>query len=175
MTSEIPITTTSLLGDRIKPGSLSVEKANLSRYLTLSTWQYLVILGIAISGLAAFVNTYDAITGIDAKTQACEQTGDLGHQLNVKFIIVLVLSCIAVVLGIVLAWFFRAQVNQHRLMTLGITTGGIFGILYALSIKFVNTSNFVKLGISWASLLAFLLLGFFLHTGVKIPGITGSA
>lgn len=173
MSSEIPITkTTTILTERLKPGSYSVEKANVSRYFTLNAWQYLVILGIAVSGLAAFATTYDAITGIDTKMAVCEQTGDLKHQLNIKFIVILVLSCLAVVFGIIMAWFFRSQENQRRLLTLGITTSGILGILYALSIRFTSTSNLVKLGISWGSLLCFLLLGFFLHTGVKISGIT---
>ncbi len=104
MSSEIPITkTTTILTERLKPGSYSVEKANVSRYFTLNAWQYLVILGIAVSGLAAFATTYDAITGIDTKMEVCEQTGDLKHQLNIKFIVILVLSCLAVLFGIIMA------------------------------------------------------------------------
>ena len=44
------ITITSL-----KPASWAEEATNIKNYFTLNTWQLIVLLGIAISGLAAFV------------------------------------------------------------------------------------------------------------------------
>lgn len=165
--SDVPITksTASKLAERFKPGSFVTEKEHFTRYFNISGWQLIVIAGIAISGIAAFANTYDAITGVNKDLEQCEESSSIKSKLNAKFIVILVLSCLAVVGGILLAWFFRTQSNQKRLLTLGITSGGVLGILYALSIKFRNTTNLAKLGISWISLLAFLLLGFFISSG----------
>ena len=154
--------------ESLKPGSFDEESGHFKRLFTLSNWQYVVILGIAISGLAAFVNTYDAWSGINAKLAACTQDPVLKKELNTQFIVILVLSCLAVLLGIILAWIFRSKLNQRKIITLGITTAGVLGILYALSIKFQNTTNAAKLGVSWVSFLAFLILGYFISSNKKV-------
>ncbi|BCS83312.1 hypothetical protein QLL95_gp0811 [Cotonvirus japonicus] len=164
--TDVPVTkTTDIITERIKPGTFTSERGHFARYFNVSGWQMIVIAGIAISSIAAFATTYDAITGLDKKIESCEQTTEIKKQLNTKFIVILVLSCLAVVLGLLLAWFFRTQANQRRLLTLGITGGGLIGILYSLSLRFRNATNLVKLGISWVSLLAFVLLGFFISSG----------
>jgi uncharacterized membrane protein HdeD (DUF308 family) len=149
---------------RFKPESTEMEKTNFKKFFQLNSWQYLLIIAISISGLATFINTYDAWSNINSKLIACTQSDALQKELNTQFIVILVLACVAIVLGVLLAWFFRSQANQRRILTLGIITTGIFGILYALSIKFQNATNKWKLGISWAAFLFFLILGFFLST-----------
>ena len=161
---------TSGLKSRLMPESFGIEKENITKYFSLNSWQFLVVLGIAISGLAAFVNTYDAWSGINSKIQTCAQSDALQKELNTQFIIIMVISCLAIVLGIILFWLFRNQKNQRRLVTMGITTTGIFGIIYALSIKFQNATNKIKLGISWTSFIGFLILGFFISGGIKVFG-----
>jgi hypothetical protein len=153
---------------QLTPGTLAEEKANAHRFFTLNNWQYIVILGIAISGLAAFITTYNAVTKINKDLLTCENSVALKHALNTKFLIVLILSCIAVFIGILLAWLFRANANQRKLLTIGITTMGIFGILYAIGIKFRGTTNNLQLGISWITFLAFLILGFFFSSQDKL-------
>ncbi len=164
--SDVTVTpsATSKLTGILKPGSYEIEKGHFSRYFSLNWWQLIVVAGIAISGIAAIANTYDAITGVDKDIEGCENVSNLRKKLEAKFIIIIVLSCLAVVGGIILAWLLRSGTNQRKLLTMGLTTGGILGILYALTIRFRGTSNMVKLGISWVSLLAFVLLGFFINT-----------
>jgi len=152
--------------------SITNEAGAMKNYFTLQSWQLLVILGIALSGLSTFVTTYNAWSGINTNVQACAQSSLLQKKLKTKFIVILVLSCLAVVLGILLAWFLRRNPNPRKLFTLGITGVGVFGIIYAIALKFQNVTDKVKLGVSWASFVAFLLLGFFLsYGGVTVGGV----
>lgn len=148
---------------RWKGSTVEIERAK-SYFQGFSNWQVLVIIGIAISGLASFVNTYDAWSKINTQIQAALQTGTIQKELNTQFIVILVLSCLAIALGIVLAWLFRHATNPRRIVTLGIITAGIFGILYAVSMKFQTASTIYKLGASWGAFLAFIILGFVLSS-----------
>lgn len=162
--------------EMLKPTDINTEAGHIKRYVTsLSGPQLIIVLGIAISGLAAFINTYNAITKINAQIQQCTDSPQLRSALNKQFIVILVLSCFAVVLGIFLAWLFRKATNQRQLLTLGIIAIGIFGILYAISIKFQYVANDLKLGLSWVSLAAFIILGFFLSSKqitIKTPDVS---
>lgn len=166
MENTVEITPVTSWKKTFVPADWATEKKNFSRYFYgMNNWQFMVVLGIAISGLASFVNTYDAWSGINSQTQSCTQSSTLQKDLNIQFIVLIVLSCVAIILGILLAWVFRSQQNQRRLVTLGITTAGIFGILYALSIKFQNASNKIKLWTSWVCFAGFLIIGFLISTG----------
>ena len=148
----------------LKIGSLNTEKGNLGRMFTLTNWQYIVILGIALSGVTAFVNTYNTWSQINAKLEACENSKDMKKQLHIQFMIILVLSILALILGILLAWYFRTKTNQRQILTIGIMTTGIFGILYAISMKLRNLSNGIQLGISWIAFVGFLFLGYYISS-----------
>lgn len=150
---------------RFKPLSYNEELEHARKFFTLNTWQYLIILAIGISGTAAFVNTYDALSNINSKLIECTQSAALQKELNIQFIVILVLSCVAIVFGALLAWFFRAQENQRKLLTWGIISAGIFGIVYALSVRFQSATNKWKIIISWFAFLFFMALGYFLSTG----------
>lgn len=143
------------IADKFKPGSFSEEKKTISKYFDLSIWQILIIIGIAISLLAAFINTYNAVADLNT---ACVQTEALQKKLNTQFIVMVVLGSIALVVGIILSWLFRRGTGS-RLITLGLTASGIFAIIYGLTIRYANTSNNIKLGISWGALAAFVVLG----------------
>ena len=172
VTADIKQTTQTSWKENLTPGSFGEEAKNFKKYLSLDTWHYLVIIGIAVSGLAAFVSTYDAISGINNAVKICTESNVLKKEIDIKFIVLLVLSCFAVILGLVLAWFFRGQDNQRKLLTLAIMTTGIFGILYALTIKFHNASNTFKLFASWLTFLGFLVLGWFLSTKKNVKVVT---
>lgn len=150
--------------------SPKLELAAASRYLFTSPWQYLVILAIALSGLAAFVNTYNIITGIDKNLKACATTDPLRSELRLQFIIMIILSVLAVVFGIVMAFMLRHGENQRRILTMGIIFVGIFGIIYATSIRLSssNMSNVLKVGISWTTFFAFLIIGYFMGSGTSL-------
>lgn len=147
--------------ENILPQSFEIEKENISKYFNITSWQGIVIIGIAISGIASFVNTYNAWSGINIELEKCSQTSELKKKLYIQFIVIMVLSSLAIVLGIVLAWLFRTSENPRKILTFGIITLGILGIVYALATKFQNTSNSIKLTISWASFIGFIILGFF--------------
>ncbi|MEM0354019.1 MAG: hypothetical protein QXW79_00420 [Thermoplasmata archaeon] len=138
------------------------EVKSLKKYFSMTSWQYLVILGIAITGLASFINTYNAFSDINIHTEKCYQEDPLNKEIHTQFVVVLVLSILSLVLGITLAILLRHAKNQRRIVTLGIITVGIFGIIYSLSLKFYTFSGWTKVGISWASFVAFLILGFFM-------------
>lgn len=148
-------------GYRFTPGTLAEEKTNLSNLFTLNKWQLLVILGIAISGLAAFVNTYNSISGINKLTDTCYNSADLKKKFNTQFIVTLVLGILALILGLLLSWMFRKS-SGLRLATLGLAIAGLFGIIYAISVKFSGANNALKLGVSWTAFGVFVALGFFI-------------
>ena len=139
------------------------ELAIAARYFSMSPWQILVILGIGISGLTTFVTTYDAITNINAQIQTCTRSDPLRRQLNIQFIVLLILAILAILIGIILAWLLRNATNTRRIMTLGIIVAGIFGIIYAISIKLANStlSSVLKAGLSWTVFIGFLIAGYF--------------
>jgi hypothetical protein len=133
--------------------------------LKLTKLQYLIILGTAISGLSSFVTTYDAIAKTAEKQQVCEETEDYKQALQTRFIVLMVLSCVAVVIGFILGFMFNRSesVNKHNVVTYGVITAGLFGIIYSLFSKFNTTtaSMAIKLTMSWSSFLAFIALGFY--------------
>ena len=132
-----------------------------------SKWQFFIILGVAVSGIAAFINTYDAIAKIDSKLANCAESAALANTLKIRFIIMLVLSCLAIIIGIVLSWVLRN--NPKLILTFGLITTGLLGIIYAVVTKYNKAEMGVKLGISWISLLAFVILGYLLDSG-KLGG-----
>ncbi|XWV26023.1 hypothetical protein QJ857_gp1057 [Tupanvirus soda lake] len=161
------VTTSQWVRQQFTPETLEKETGYAKGFFNLNIWQYLIIIGIAVSGLAAFINTYDAISGINSKLRACSQSDELEKELNTQFIILMVLSSLAIVIGSILAWLLRRNSNRRLLLTWGIITTGIFGILYGLAIRFQNVSNNIKLFASWITFLGFLVLGWFLSTRAK--------
>jgi magnesium-transporting ATPase (P-type) len=140
---------------RIAPEDLKAEKANLQKYFDLSIWQILIVLGLAISLLAAFVTTYTYYAKTDV---LCNPTPDQQKALNTQFIVTLVLGILALVVGILLSWLFRRG-TRSRLITLGVAAAGLFAIVYSFTIKYSNASRTVKVGVSWAALGVFVVLG----------------
>lgn len=126
---------------------------------------YFIIVGIAVSGLAAFVTTYDAISNISAEYTACAETGNLKKELDTQFIVITVLSSITVVIGIVMGFLLNDQ--KYNILTLGIITAGIFGILYALTIKLQSASSKIKVIAAWTTFFLFLFLGWFVKRNSK--------
>jgi len=176
MEEDTPITKniTTTLSESFRLGTRAEESEYAKKYFSLNGWQYLIIIGIAVSGLAAFVTTYNAISGINATILGCTKYGNIKRELTIKFIIILTLSCFAVVLGLILAWFFRKKQNQRRILTLGIITTGILGIIYSLSIKLQDFSDSIKLIASWLAFIIFLFLGYFLSTKKSVTLTTPS-
>jgi NADH:ubiquinone oxidoreductase subunit 3 (subunit A) len=146
------------IAQNIKPGTVSEELTYLKQYLALDWTQYIIILGIAASGVAAFVSTYDAITDINKNMKACLNTDPLKKERNIQFAIILVVAVLAIIIGIIMSVFFRKQENQHRVLSLGVITTGILGLLYAISMQFQSASNTIKLVSSWAVFIVFIMI-----------------
>jgi MFS family permease len=154
--------TPSVLKESFRPRGASEEICHAKRFFNMSWYQVLILIGIAISGLATFINIYNMASKINDKVIACSQDPDLKKAFDVQFIFMIVVSCLAILLGIIIAWALRTRNNQRRLLTLGLVCFGIFGIIYALSIRYQSTTNIIKFSISGISLLAFIIMGFFL-------------
>lgn len=121
----------------------------------LSYFQLFIVLGLAITGLAAFINTYDYF-GI-SKEMVANQSASLQHKLKVRFWVVISLSIIAIVLGIILGYLLRSR--KALIFPVGLLVGGIFGIIYSLFTKYSKIGTDVQLGISWTTFIGFILLG----------------
>lgn len=126
-------------------------------FIPRNNLQLIALLGIALSGLAAFVTTYDALFKVDSLKSQCDQSGELKSALQTRFIVLLVISCLAVVLGLLIAWFVRN--SPAKIVLLGIAGAGLAGILYAVVNKYNHAQSSIKLGLSWASFVAFVILG----------------
>ena len=126
-------------------------------YFNVGPFGFVIIIGLIASSLATVDSTYDAVSQINAKAQACMQTPDYASALNIKFIVTMVLSCVALVLGIIVGIVFRK--NPKAILTFGLSGAGLVGILYSLSIKLPTFPGVMKLGISWGSLILFIVLG----------------
>jgi hypothetical protein len=164
--------TSSILINKLKLKDIETEKVNVKKYFTIDSWQFLIILGIAISGVAALISTYNAIqAGVsDLKTdlQQCTESSGIKSALDLKFWIILVLAVFIVAIGAVLTWFLRDQ-SKYRLLTLGLITLGIFAILFSIiiklrtflfSVKGQSTTIWISLIVSWLVFLAFIILGY---------------
>lgn len=154
--------------EQLTPGSFNEEAGYLKRYFEMPAWSYLIVFLIASTGLAAVINTYNAISGINKKKEECEKTVLKNYTLT-KFIIMMTLSLFVVALGVLLMIFFRKKENQRRMTSLGIIVAGVFGIFYSLSLQFQDLTKNSVLYTSWVLFILSLGLGWFLSgkTGVK--------
>jgi hypothetical protein len=137
-----------------------------------SNFQLLIILGVAFTGVAAFVNTYDAAAQLDQKYQQCEQSPELQQVLQTRFIVMMTLSCIALVVGIILGFVFRSHANQHQVITYGLALGGLFGVIYTGLSKVSNQTGNIRLAFSWVGLVIFVILGIFLSFTGRLGSTT---
>lgn len=122
--------------------------------------KYFIVVGLALSGVASFVTTYNSISGIN-NLDNCAQSEAYKNALQTKFLVTLILSILAIVIGIILMFIFRANAdgNRHSVITMGIILVGIVGIIYSLTLKFKNFGNGTLSVISWGTFVAFIILG----------------
>jgi len=131
--------------------------------ISLTPWQYGIIGGLAISGFSTLVTTYDAIAQPNTWTECTDKPGiDVEQKHQTKFLVVLIISILAVIAGIIIKLLL-----DYQLYAYGLLTAGVIGIMYALFSKIADINIGVKTGISWVSFLAFLALGFFSESSNK--------
>jgi len=135
-------------------------------YTSLTGAQYALIMGLALSGLSTFTTTYDAISGLDQTDQQLPQS--VKDQLRTRYITILVISCLAFVAGIGAGYYFGSQDGEpsNQLLSFGLMAFSIVGIIYSIFVMFSSTKgvSYVKLGLSWTSLIAFVILGYMYQT-----------
>lgn len=127
--------------------------------LDLNSKKIGVLIGAAISGLAACVNTYDVISGVNTLQEKCDESDALKKSMTVRFGIILALSSLAIIAGIVVGVITRKDIKLMPVIIL--ILAGILGIIYIVVDRYIrSSSNFVKLGLSWASLIGFVVIGY---------------
>lgn len=139
------------------------EAKTLKDYFTMDGWNYLLVLGIALTGISALISTYDAISNINDSQAACANAEPLAGQLDTKFWVMLSVSIVAVLFGLVFAWFLRTKKSKlFTLVTLIVILMGTLGVLYAIHMKINLLSNGPRLVLSWVLFLAFLIAGIYM-------------
>ena len=157
---DIPVSTPTTMSwkDQLTTLASSIDtKAEVKKY-NLDKIQFFVVLGIAISGLAAFINTYNAISGINENMINCAQTDELNSELTLQFIIMLTISIIIIIVGVIFMILFRDDSGLLKIIALSTVTIGIFGIIYAISIQLQKFTNAFKIGFSWLIFIIFIIL-----------------
>jgi hypothetical protein len=132
----------------------------VSRYREITPVGFVIVVGLVLSFLATLNYTFDAISGISAQEQSCQQSSTYANSLNAKFITVLVISCVALTVGIILGFALKNNKNPMTIIVLGLAGTGIVGILYSLALKYATSVSIGwKLGLSWTALIIFVLAG----------------
>jgi uncharacterized membrane protein len=136
---------------------------DMKKFTEFNPTQVAIVVGAAVTGIAAVANTYDVLFGVNKAVKECEQDDDTNKILKTRFIVFLVLSSLAIVLGIVLGVLTR---GNWKMTALGLSMAGIAGIVFSLYnwYQYSTFSTTVRLGGSWGLLAVFIVLGFIFGT-----------
>lgn len=135
-----------------------------------SSLQIIVILGIALFGVATFITSYDAINGTNKRLYGYQLSSEFIKANRTKFIVILVLAIVAIVMGLFLSWLFRQKQHNHRMITFTLTLAGLIALIYAIWIRFVNNqATGITLAVVCGTIFfAFLVLGFIANKGATV-------
>lgn len=134
-------------------------------YFKLDGAQYAIIIGIALSAMVSFVQIYNAISKIND-----QEKNDLREEtkaaLQTRFIVMIVMACLAIAAGIGLGIYFR-EGNEYQMLAFSLVFGGVASGIYALVDKYDGEQwmTYTKMGLSLTSLFGFVLLGYLYQTG----------
>lgn len=134
-------------------------------YFKLDGAQYAIIIGIALSAMMSFVQIYNAISKIND-----QEKNDLREEtkaaLQTRFVVMIVMACLAIAAGIGLGIYFR-EGNEYQMLAFSLVFGGVASGIYALVDKYDGEQwmTYTKMGLSLSSLFAFVLLGYLYQTG----------
>lgn len=130
-----------------------------------TTAKVAVAFAIAITGLAAFVKSYNTFGNINSEIQQCtQQSPDLNNKLRTQFIVLMVVCGVCALVGLLGTIMIKTKyVDQKNILVipLALLFFGIFGMLYALAIYFRNQSDNFLVVAYWLLFFASLVLGFF--------------
>lgn len=130
----------------------------LADFFTMNPVSYALILGVALTGIAALSTTYDVITGIDDDERACANVDPLKHKLNSKFWVALAVGCIFMLFGLVLTYAFHKKSNKfYTGFVVALLLMGAFTILYALQMQIKHWSSWPRLATMWGLFILFVI------------------
>ena len=122
---------------------------------SLSDKQLIAMVALAVSAYAAFVSIYNSASGITSDIAQCEQLNiALAKKRQVQFIVIIIISCIAIVLGIFLSFLMRK--SNWLFLPIAISLTGLLGLIYSIGIK---ANNKVQMGLSITLFVFFLIYG----------------
>lgn len=139
------------------PSPFAKLKTNIGRYTEIDNTQMMIILGIAISGMASIINLYDATTGYTLKQDECKESDSLKKATTVRFAMLLVISILIMGLGMYMVY----KPDSNRTMALGLVIAGLFGFLYALSSGIRGAQSPIKTILSLGTFVFFVVYGYF--------------
>lgn len=134
-------------------------------YFKLDGAQYAIIIGIALSAMMSFAQIYNAISKIND-----QEKNDLREEtkaaLQTRFVVMIVMACLAIAAGIGLGIYFR-EGNEYQMLAFSLVFGGVASGIYALVDKYDGEEwmTYTKMGLSLSSLFGFVLLGYLYQTG----------
>ena len=138
--------------------------------IQLTLMQLFIALALAISAIAAFVNTYDAAVDLRSYEPVVEETDELKKVMNTRFWVFTIISLVLFVVGFGIYWFRRNKPNRSNVVSYGFMSAGILGIIFTFTNSFRRYSYAAKLAVSWIALIVFFVLAIFLSKGVsKLP------
>jgi len=127
--------------------------------------QWIMLFGLAITSIMAFVSVYDVASGINRKEiQANATNPSLAHSYEVQFIVMMVLSIVAIIFGAVVGKIM--QKSKWRFVAYSVLLAGILGFMYSINLR-LKAYPKTKMGLSVSLFLLFLL-------GTLLVGNTGS-
>lgn len=146
----------------------------LNYALQVTVLQFFIIIAIAVSGMATFVNTYDAIAGINKMTPTIEKSPELQKAEKTRFYVFLCISLILFFIGAIMAYIMNKNQNQRKIISYGLMTAGLLGFVFTLTDRFRGYSIGAKLAVSWIALIVFIVIALFITKSLPID-TTGSA
>lgn len=127
------------------------------KFQGLDTSEMMIILGISISGMATVINFYDSVSGFSEKQNKCKEDDTYKKAATIRFAVILVISILILAFGI----YWLQKKNSNKVISLGILTTGLFGILFAITTRVSTIRNTVKTYGSLGVLALFLAVGVF--------------
>lgn len=145
----------------LKYGSAAYEQTKtIAGFFKMDGTGYILTLGIALAGIAALMNTYDALSRVGELQKSCADQDPLKSELDNKFWITLAVSAVVLLFGLVFAWFLRDKRSTGlTILTLSVILLGAFGILYAIQMKASVLDVGPKIWVSWIVFIGFVIAG----------------
>lgn len=128
---------------------------------------------IAVSGVATFVTTYNAASGINELELPCVEDSELKEKLKVRSYVYLALGGTAIVIGIIIGFITKKNDCKPGLsLSIGFGLAGLLFLLGGLNnVMETHVHKYLPLGLSWGLFVALVAFGIYRFFN---PGDTGN-